>query len=119
MIRRLVLSGLLLALAVPAAFAADVSGKWRVTISTQDGKINGFAAFTQTGDAVTGWVGPSESDPIPISVALKGNKLTIRTHPQPGRNVAFDKCEVTVNGDKMTGTVDTDKGTIEFTRSVP
>jgi hypothetical protein len=119
MIRRIALSGLLLALAIPSAWAADVSGKWRVTISTHDGQINGFAAFTQTGDSVTGWVGPSESDPISISVSLKGDKLTIQTHPEPGRNVAFDKCEVTIHGDKMTGTIDVDKGTIEFVRSAP
>ena len=62
-----------------------------------------MAAFTQNGDKVTGWLGPSESDSIPVTLALKGNKLTIWT--QPGRNVAFDGCDVTVDGDKMSGTI--------------
>jgi hypothetical protein len=88
-----------------------------VRISTSGGEIHGVAAFTQNGDKVTGWLGPSESQPIPITLALKGNKLTIWTHPEPGRNVAFDRFDVTLDGDKMSGTIDTDKGRIEFTRT--
>jgi len=33
--------------------------------------------------------------------------------------VAFDKCDLTVNGDKMVGTIDPDKGKIEFVKSTP
>lgn len=98
---------------------ADVTGNWRVTISTPDGPITGVTSFRQTGYAVTGWVGPSENDPIPISGVLKGDKLTIKTSPQPGRTVAFNECEVTMNRDKMVGRIDNDKGTIEFVRNVP
>lgn len=120
MIGRLGLWGMLLlvSLVVPAR-AADVTGSWRVTISTSDGTITGKASLKQTGDTVTGWVGPSEDDPIPVNGTLKGNKLTIKTSPQPGRTVAFDKCDLTVNGEKMVGTIDTDKGKIEFVRSTP
>jgi hypothetical protein len=105
---------------VPAAAQANranVAGTWRVTISTPDGTISGMAAFKQAGDVVTGWVGPDENDPIPINGTLKDNKLTIRTSPQPGRTAAFGKCDLTVTGDKMVGTIDTNKGTIEFVRS--
>jgi hypothetical protein len=102
-----------------SARAADVTGHWRVTITTPDGSMTGVALFKQSGDAVTGWVGPSEDDPITITGVVKGNKLTIKTFPQPGRTVAFDQCEVTVNGDKMAGTIDTNKGTIELVKSVP
>ena len=120
MIERLgLLSMLLLAPLVAPARAADVTGTWRVTISTSDGAITGKASLKQTGDMVTGWVGPDENDPIPVTGILKGNKLTIKTSPQPGRTVAFDKCDVTVNGDKMVGTIDSDKGKIEFVRSTP
>jgi hypothetical protein len=113
------LSMLLLVSLVAPARAADVTGAWRVTISTPDGTITGKALLKQTGDTVTGWVGPSENDPILVHGTLRGNKLTIRTSPQPGRTVAFDKCDLTVNGDKMVGTIDTDKGKIEFVRSTP
>jgi hypothetical protein len=120
MIERLgLLSMLLLAPFVSPVWAADVKGAWRVTILTSDGAITGKASLKQTGDTVTGWVGPDENDPIPVTGVLKGNKLTIKTSPQPGRTAAFNKCDLTVNGDKMVGAIDTDKGKIEFVRSKP
>jgi hypothetical protein len=115
----LVLLGMFLLASSAPVRAADVTGTWRVTISTSDGTISGMASFKQIGDVVTGWVGPNENDPITIDGILKENKLTIKTSPQPGRTVAFNKCDVTVNGDKMAGTIDTNKGTIEFVRSAP
>jgi hypothetical protein len=113
------LNVLLVVLLVAQARAADVAGNWRVTISTAKGAITGKASFEQTDGKITGWVGPDENDPIPVTGILKGNKLTIQTSPQPGRSVAFDKCDVTVSGGKMTGTIDTGKGKIEFVRSAP
>jgi hypothetical protein len=115
MLERLGLLGVLLWVA--SARAADVTGAWNVTISTADGTITGKASLKQAGETVTGWVGPNENDPIPIAGILKGDKLTIKTSPQPGRTAAFDKCELTLNGDKMVGTIDTDKGKIEFVRT--
>jgi hypothetical protein len=116
-LRGLLSLGLVFALWTPCALAADVSGRWDVKIiSTSDGEIHGVAAFTQKGDEVTGWLGPSESERIAITLSLKGHRLTIWTHPEPGRNVAFARCDVSVDGDKMKGTIDTDKGTIEFIR---
>jgi hypothetical protein len=118
MIERLgLLSMLLLAMLVAPARAADVTGNWQVTISTSDGTMTGKASLQQTGDTVKGWVGPGENDPIPVTGTVNGKRLTLQTHPQPGRNVAFDKCDLTVNDDKMAGTIDTDKGKIEFVRS--
>jgi hypothetical protein len=118
MIERFGLFGVFLLLSASLLWAASVTGSWRVTISMHDGQITGVASLNENSGAVTGWVGPSESDPIPISGVLKGNKLTIETHPQPGRTVAFAKCELTVEGNRMAGTIDTDKGTIEFVKSV-
>lgn len=79
--------------------------------------MNGKASLKQAGHTVTGWLGPSENDPIPITGTVKGKKLTIKTHPQPGRTVAFAECDLNVNNDKMVGTIDTNKGKIEFVRS--
>jgi hypothetical protein len=119
MLRNLLLSaGLLITIWVPSALATDVAGRWEVKIiSTSDGEVHGVAGITQNGNRVTGWLGPSEADPIPLTLDLWENKLTIRTHPQPGRNVVFARCDVTVEEEKMSGTIDTDKGTIEFTRT--
>jgi hypothetical protein len=110
---------------------ADVTGTWRVTLSISDDVIGtGKASLKQTGDNVTGWVGPDEgsrhsqrseeNDPIPFTGILTGDKLTIKMSPQPGRTVAFNKIDLTVNGDKMVGTIDTNKeGKIEFVRTTP
>jgi len=109
----------LLAISLTTARAADVTGHWHVTITAPEGTVTGVASFKQSGHTVTGWVGPSENDPIPITGVVKGNKLTLTTHPQPGRTVAFAQCEVTVSGAEMSGTIDTDKGTIKFVKSAP
>ena len=53
---------------------------------------------------------------MPIDGTVSGNKLTLATHPRSGRTAAFAKCEVTAAGDRMTGTIDTDRGKIEFVR---
>ena len=116
--RLVLLSMFLLASSAPVR-AADVTGTWRVIISTSDGTISGMASLKQIGNVVTGWVGPNENDPITIDGILKKNKLTIKTSPRPGRTAAFNKCELTVNGDKMVGAIDTNKGTIEFVKSTP
>ncbi|HTP90037.1 MAG TPA: hypothetical protein VMJ34_23990 [Bryobacteraceae bacterium] len=113
---RLLTMALLASLAL-AARAADIDGNWRVTITTPNGTITGKASLRALkGDVVMGWVGPSENDPIPVDGTVKGDKVIIRTHPQSGRNAAFAQCDVTVDGDRMTGTIDTDKGKIEFAR---
>ena len=113
--RALLLGALLLA-ASALVRAADVTGNWEVTISTSDGTMTGKASLKQTGNTVTGWVGPSENDPIPVTGTMEGKKLKIRTQPQPGRSVAFSECDLSVEDDKMAGTVDSDKGKIEFAR---
>ena len=117
--RRALLMMVLLSRLVVPARASDVTGNWRVTISRSDGTITGKAFLKQTGESVTGWVGPSEDDPIPVNGSVAGKKLTLKTSPQPGRTVAFDKCDLNVDTDKMVGTIDVDKGKIEFVRSTP
>jgi hypothetical protein len=101
---------------------ADVTGRWRVTISNGDNAIVGVASLEQSGDTVTGSMGPRESDTIRVSGVLKGDRLTLKTHPKPGFGVPFDTCELTVTDDRMVGSIqptDADKSTIEFVRVRP
>ena len=70
----------------------------------------------QPASKVTGMIGPGETDMMPTDGTVSGNKLTLATHPRTGRTAAFAKCEVTIAGDRMTGTIDTDKGRIEFVK---
>jgi hypothetical protein len=105
--------------AVPGHFT-DVTGRWRVTISNSDNSIVGVASLEQSGDKVTGWMGPNETDTTPVSGVLKGDRLTLKTHPKPGFAVPFDTCELTVSDDRMTGSIqpkDAAKSTIEFLRT--
>jgi hypothetical protein len=102
--------------------AADVTGHWAVTITTADGTITGTASLKQARDKVTGHIGPSSDATIAIQGVLTASKLTLTTHPAPGRTAAFETCELTVSKDKMVGSIqggDAGKGTIEFVRSKP
>ena len=105
-----------------ATEAADVTGDWAVTITTADGKITGKAALKQTGDKVTGQIGPSGDATISIEGVLTADKLTLKTRPRPGRTAAFESCNLTVGDEKMSGTIDggdAGKGRIEFVRVKP
>jgi len=109
-----------LALMAITAAAADVAGRWRITITTAEGIINGVGSLKQTGDEVTGWVGPSENDPIQVSGKFKEGKLILKTLPQAGRTVAFDEVVLTIDGNTMSGTIEHgshSKSTIKFVRS--
>lgn len=121
-IRFLILSAFVTLCCSAAIAAADVTGQWAVTITSADGKITGRASLTQTGDKVTGQIGPAEDATIPIEGVLTAQKLTLKTRPQRGRTAAFDTCELTVGDQKMVGSIrggDVGKGTIEFVRIKP
>ncbi|HLX90443.1 MAG TPA: hypothetical protein VKR32_02095, partial [Puia sp.] len=97
----------------------NVTGNWQVIISVAEGTIAGKGSLSQTGEVVTGWVGPSENDPIPITGKFKNGKLIIKTLPQQGRTVAFDEVELKVDADTMYGVIENGshgKGTIKFMR---
>lgn len=104
----------------PINTKVDVTGRWQITISVSEGTIMGKGSLSQNGEVVTGWVGASENDPIPVTGMLKEGKLVIKTLPQPGRTVAFDKVELKIVADTMYGMIENGshgKGTIKFTRS--
>jgi hypothetical protein len=64
-------------------------------------------------------MGIDKSDPIPVDGTIIGDKLTLKTHPQPGRTVAFGRCDLTVTSDSIAGTIDADKRKIEALRTKP
>jgi hypothetical protein len=94
----------------------DVTGAWTVTITIAGAQRPGLAILSQDGAAITGMIGPAETDMMPATGTVTGNQLTLMTRPRTGRTAAFAKCDVTIEGDRMTGTIDTDKGTIEFVK---
>jgi hypothetical protein len=96
--------------------SVDVTGAWEVTITRPAGSVTGLAILSQDGSTVTGMIGPAETDMMPADGRVEGNTLTLMTRPRTGRTAAFAKCDVTITRDHMTGTIDSDKGTIAFVR---
>jgi hypothetical protein len=94
----------------------DVTGAWDVTITIRGRSVPGVAILSQDGTKITGMIGPAVTDMMPAEGTIEGNRLTLLTRPRTGRTAAFAKCEATVTGGRMTGTIDTDKGTIELVR---
>jgi hypothetical protein len=94
----------------------DVTGAWSVTITMPSGSVSGLAILSQDGGVVTGMIGPAETDMMPAGGTVEGGTLTLETRPRAGRTAAFATCVLTGTRDRMIGTIDTDKGTIEFTR---
>ena len=88
------------------AGAADATGRWKVTISADGSTLIGVALLKQTGDEITGSIGVDEQNQHPLDGVVKGNRITLTTHPRPGRTVAFATCELTADGDKMSGTTE-------------
>src|SRR5262245_4554504 len=92
----------------------DVTGAWDVTIMMSGGSLSGLAVLSQDGTKVTGMLGPALTDMFPVEGTWDGDKLTILARPRTGRTTAFTKCELTGTRERMTGTIDANKGTIEF-----
>ena len=88
------------------AGAADATGRWKVTISGSGSTLIGVALLKQTGDKITRSIGVDEQNQHPVDGVVKANRITLTTHPRPGRTVAFAKCELTADGDKMSGTTE-------------
>lgn len=121
MTRRVLVALLCCAWFTTSSAMADVSGRWRVTLGDDENGVVGVASLEQKGDKVTGWMGPRESDTTPVSGTVKGDTLTLKTHPKPGFAVPFETCELTIKGDRLTGSIPTERGktAIAFVRTPP
>ena len=117
---RTVLAAVLLVVVgqMPAVHAqsVDVTGAWDVTITMVDGSRSGLAILSQDGTKITGMMGAAVTDMFPVEGTWDGDKLTLLARPRKGRTTAFAKCELTGTRERMTGTIDTDNGTVEFIR---
>jgi len=110
-----------MALAAPLAAVqaprADVTGAWTVTITRPSGDtITGLAILSQDGSTITGMIGPGQTEMMPAEGTVAGNTITLLTRPRTGRTAAFARCDLAASANRMTGTVDTDKATVEFVR---
>jgi hypothetical protein len=77
-----------------------------------------LAILKQEGTKFTGTLGPDANRQNPIVEGIiKDNKITLKLMPQPNRTMTF---ELTVNGDKLTGTAERtgnpEKAIVEFVK---
>ena len=98
------------------AQTVDVTGAWDVTITRPNGSVSGLAILSQDDGKIVGMLGAAVTDMFPVEGIWEGDKLTILARPRKGRTTAFAKCELMGTRERMTGTIDTDKGTIELIR---
>jgi hypothetical protein len=98
----------MLAVALAAAPAADISGKWSGTLTAQrdDGSKHEDTALlilTQKGTTITGTVGGHENDRHPITKGtIDGNKIALEATLQNGRVMTF---ALSVENEDMKGTI--------------
>src|SRR5882724_6311083 len=103
----------LMLLMAAVAFAGELTGKWSGSFDTvaPDGSTNPGPAYMDlkvAGQAVTGTVGPNESDQREISKGkLEGSKLTFEVVQGPGG--APLKFDLVFDGETIKGTASAEK----------
>ena len=94
---------LLAALAL-VALAADVTGDYSGTFTPEGGDESGAVAhLKQTGNEISGTIGPDEEKQWPISNGkIEANKITFEVQSPDGPSL---KMNLTVDGDRIVGDV--------------
>ncbi|MGC9947410.1 MAG: hypothetical protein ABSF64_13660 [Bryobacteraceae bacterium] len=104
-------------LAATALAANGVTGKWRGTITTDNGQMPAYLALEQSGDKVTGLAGGSEKMVFKITEgSLKGDRLTVAASPAEGTVLRF---LLKLDGDSLEGDLEENgnvTGTAKLTR---
>jgi len=95
---------LLLALCAFTAFAADATGKWTGTFTTEEGSPStGYAVIKQAGTEITGTAGPSAEEQLPINNGkIDGDKVTFEISHPSGMTL---KMSLVLVGDTLKGDV--------------
>jgi len=67
-------------------------------------------------------MGPDIDNQHPLEGVVEGNRIAITMRPRPGRTTAFETCQLTVDGETLTGTTEggpADQATIRLVRQQP
>ncbi len=96
---------LLVAMVASTAVAADASGKWSGSFTTEGGENNSaYAVLKQSGAVLSGTAGPDESQQWQIQKGtVQGDRISLEVkHPENG---AVYKVDLTLSGDSMKGEI--------------
>ena len=98
-------------LAVPAqAQDVDVTGKWESTRETQQGTMTTTFTFEQDGSKLTGTLGSQRGDMEISDGTIEGNKISFKLVMTRGDRTIEMTYSGTVEGDTITGTMQTPRG---------
>lgn len=62
----------------------DVTGRWEVSIAVDAGTITGLAVLAQSGDSISGSMGPNDDKLHPLEGVVNGDRITLTMRPGPG-----------------------------------
>ena len=108
-----VVAGALVALmlTVPAqAQDVDITGKWESTRETQQGTMTTAFTFAQDGGKLTGTLGSQRGDMEISDGTIEGNKISFKIVMTRGDRTFEMMYSGTVEGDTITGTMQTPRG---------
>lgn len=80
----------------------DVTGKWDLTVNTDQGARPGTLTISRNGDTLAGSVSGPQGD-IPVDISLKEKAITISMSVQTQNGTLNITMDGTVDGDQMNG----------------
>ena len=108
-----VVAGALFALMITVPIQAqdvDITGKWESTRETQQGTMTTTFTFEQDGGKLTGTLGSQRGDMEISDGTIKGNKISFKIVMTRGDRTFEMTYSGTVEGDTITGTMQTPRG---------
>lgn len=90
----------------PAPQAASLTGKWELSVSTQNGDVPVTADFTQSGSTLTGSTSSQFGTQQITTGSVNGNRVTFTVNVDAGGQQLAVVFTGTVEGDSISGTVD-------------
>jgi len=106
-----------LMIAVPARGqqTVGVAGKWETTRETPRGTMTSTFTFNVDGNKLTGTVGSQRGDTEISEGTVEGNKISFKVVMTMGDNSFEMSYSGTVEGDTITGTMETPRGEVPWT----
>ena len=101
------MKSLMIAVAATLLFAAppqkaDVTGKWDMTVNTDQGARPGTLTISRNGETLSGSVSGPQGE-IPVDISLKDKAITISMSVQTQNGTINITLDGTVEGDQMSG----------------
>lgn len=106
-----------LMIAVPARGqeTVDIAGKWETTRETPRGTMTSTFTFEVDGNKLTGTVGSSRGDTEISEGTVEDNKISFKVVMSMGDRTFEMSYSGTVEGDTITGTMETPRGEAPWT----